>query len=105
MAVHSTFALKHGLAPAVVAALRAGLPLPDERLQELHGFAGAVLRERGYVEAARQHAFEAAGFTPEQMFEVIAQVGYTCLANWVANLCDPPLEEPFQPQHWSSAAR
>ncbi len=103
MAIHSTFALKQGLAPAVVVALRAGLPPADERLRVLHEFALALVEDRGHFDRARERAMEAAGFTPEQVLEVIAQVGYTSLANWVANLCDPPLDEAFTPQRWSPA--
>jgi hypothetical protein len=33
---------------------------------------------------------EAAGYTDQQVLEVIAQVGYTSLANWVANLGRQP---------------
>jgi alkylhydroperoxidase family enzyme len=43
----------------------------------------------------------AAGYTGEQVFEVIAQIGYTSIANWVANVCDTPLDGPFQALAWS----
>lgn len=103
MAVHSTFGLKQGLAPDVVAALRAGLPLPDQRLQVLHEFALAQVRGGGHVEPAYEHAMEVAGYSEEQVLEVIAQVGYTCIANWVANLCNPALDEAFVAQRWLAA--
>jgi uncharacterized peroxidase-related enzyme len=100
MAAHSTFAVRHGLPDEVLRALRAGLPLPDERLQALHEFARDVVRERGHVTT---HKMAAAGFTDQQMLEVIAQVGYTSLANWMANLADTPLDDAFKAQYWSSA--
>ena len=52
---------------------------------------------------AREQAMEAAGCTPEQVLDVIAQVGYTSLANWLAKLCERPLDEAFTPQRWSPA--
>jgi uncharacterized peroxidase-related enzyme len=100
MAAHSTFAARHGLPAEVVNALRAGLPLPDERLQVLHEFALDLVRNRGH---ATTQKMEAAGYTDQQVLEVIAQVGYTSLANWVANLADTPLDDAFKPQYWSSA--
>jgi AhpD family alkylhydroperoxidase len=98
MAAHSVFAGAQGVPGDVVAALRAGTPVPDAKLAALHEFTLAVLRERGHVEA---EALRAAGYTDEQLFEVIAQIGYTSIANWVANLCDPPIDAAFAAQAWS----
>jgi alkylhydroperoxidase family enzyme len=103
MAIHSTFALKLGLAPEVVAALRDGMPVPDERLQALHELTLSLVQRRGYLDPAKLQAFEAAGYTTGQLFEVIAQVAYTSIANWVANITDPPLDEVFKPQYWSTS--
>ena len=105
MAIHSTFALKVGLDPAAVRALRDGTQLPDERLRALHELTRSLLDERGFVDPARRRAFDAAGYTTEQLFEVIAQVGYTSIANWVANVTDVPLEEVFTPQAWVAVAK
>jgi alkylhydroperoxidase family enzyme len=101
MAAHSAFATKSGAADDVVAALRAGTAVPDPRLRALHEFTLAVLRERGHVRAEQVGALRAAGYTGEQVFEVIAQIGYTSIANWVANVCDTPLDGPFQALAWS----
>jgi AhpD family alkylhydroperoxidase len=101
MAAHTVFANRQGAPDEAVAALRAGTPPADERLRALHEFTLAVLRERGHVPAPRVEALRAAGYTGEQLFEVIAQIGYTCIANWVANVADPPLDQAFGSQAWS----
>jgi AhpD family alkylhydroperoxidase len=101
MAAHSVFAGAQGVPGEVVAALRSGTPLPDAKLAALHEFTLAVLRERGHVPPDRAEALRAAGYTGEQLFEVIAQIGYTSIANWVANLCDPPVDPAFAAQDWS----
>lgn len=100
MAAHSTFGLRQGLPQDVVTALRGGLPLPDARLQVLHEFVLAVVNQRGH---ANTDALEAADFTNEQVFEIVAQIGYTSMANWAANLGDSPVDDAFKPQYWSSA--
>jgi uncharacterized peroxidase-related enzyme len=100
MAAHSVFAAKSGAADDVVAALRSGTTLPDPKLHALHEFTLAVLRERGHVRAEQVDALRAAGYDTDQLFEVIAQIGYTSLANWVANLCDTPVDGAFQGQVW-----
>ncbi|HWM04100.1 MAG TPA: hypothetical protein VNP92_17335 [Actinophytocola sp.] len=101
MAAHSVFAAGQGAGEHLVAALRQGKPPADPRLRALHEFTLALLRERGRVAPERMAALRAAGYTEEQLFEVIAQAGYTSIANWVANLCDTPVDEAFLAQRWS----
>ncbi len=97
MAAHSTFAVGAGAAPDVLAALRAGQPLDDPRLEVVRRFAVALIRDRGH----RRDAF---GLSPEEQLEVTAQVVYTTFANLVANLADPPVDEPFAAQEWEQRA-
>ena len=97
MAAHSTFAVGAGAEPSVLAALRAGEPLEDPRLEAVRRFAVSLVRDRG-------HASDAAGLSAEEQLEVATQVAYTTLANVVANLADAPVDEPFAPQEWEPRA-
>jgi AhpD family alkylhydroperoxidase len=97
MAAHSTFAAGAGAAPGVLAALRAGEPLDDPRLEAVRAFAVSLVRDRG-------HGREATGLSAEEQLEVATQVAYTTLANLVANIADPPVDEPFAPQAWEPRA-
>ena len=97
MAAHSTFAVGAGAAPDVLAALRAGEPLDDRRLEAVRRFAVALVRDRG-------HQREDFGLSAEEQLEVATQVAYTTLANLVANLADPPVDEPFAAQEWEQRA-
>ena len=90
--VHSAFAARAGADAATVAALRAGGPLPDPRLDALRAFAAAVVEARGHVGA---EALVDAGFTPAQVLEAIAQIAYTTFANLVANVTDTPVDDAF----------
>jgi AhpD family alkylhydroperoxidase len=102
MALHSTVAALRGAAPEVVAAARDGKPLPDAKLDALSEFTGALLRTRGHLDAEAVAALHAAGYGTGQMFEIVAQVGFSSIANWVANLCDPPLDAAFQANAWAA---
>jgi AhpD family alkylhydroperoxidase len=104
MAAHSTFARAAGADPAVVAALRDGERLPDERLQALHAFTLAVVGARGHTDDADVEALLAAGYTREHALEAITQIAYTTLANLVANVADTPLDEAFAPARWDARA-
>jgi alkylhydroperoxidase family enzyme len=104
MAAHSTFAAAQGASAEVLAALRSGRELPDTQLEALHTFTRRLLRNRGHLDADDIETFRKAGYTTEQALEVIAQAAYTSMANWAANLADPPVDKPFQPQRWEAAA-
>ena len=97
MAAHSTFAVGAGAAPEVLAALRAGEPVDDRRLEAVRRFALALVRDHGH----RRDDFE---LSAEEQLEVATQVAYTTLANLVANLADPPVDEPFAAQEWEQRA-
>jgi hypothetical protein len=49
-------------------------------------------------------ALGGAGYTTAQALEVIAQAACTSMANWAANLADPPVDKSFQPQRWEAVA-
>jgi uncharacterized peroxidase-related enzyme len=104
MAAHSTFAAAQGASGEVLEALRSGRELPDARLQALHAFTRKLLRSRGHLDAGDVAALREAGYTTEQALEVIAQAAFTSMANWAANLADPPVDEAFQPQRWAAVA-
>ena len=80
LAAHSTFARAHGADDETLAALLAGEPLPDARLEALHAFTSELLERRGHVDAG--------AISPEQALEVITQVAYTTLANYAADAAE-----------------
>jgi AhpD family alkylhydroperoxidase len=87
IAAHSTFAAAAGASSAVVAALRAGAPLEDERLEAVRRFTEALLREDGRADGA--------GLSAEEQLEVVSQVAYTTFANLAANLAEVPIDDAF----------
>ena len=100
MAAHSTFAVGAGAGEDMVDALRSGSELPDARLQALHAFTAALLSDHGHVGDDDLAAFLAAGYSIESALDVIAQVAYTTLANYVANLAATPIDDAFAANEW-----
>jgi AhpD family alkylhydroperoxidase len=88
IAAHTAFAVGAGASDEVVAALRAGLPLEDERLEAVRRFTAALLRGRG-------RDVEAHGLSAEEQLEVVAVVAYTTFANLGANLADVAVDDAF----------
>ncbi|UBU15902.1 carboxymuconolactone decarboxylase family protein [Nonomuraea gerenzanensis] len=101
VAAHTAFAEGAGLAPEVIEALRAGKDdLTDERATALCAFTRAVLRSGGLVGEAEPAGMLVAGFSPEQVLEVITQAAFTSMANWVANVIGTPLDAALASRAW-----
>jgi uncharacterized peroxidase-related enzyme len=103
MAAHSTFAQRAGAGEEVLSALRSGDDIPDARLHALQEFTRTLLRERGHVGEESVAALLEAGYSKEQLLEVITQVAYTTLANLVANVAVPTVDGAFEAQAWAVA--
>jgi alkylhydroperoxidase family enzyme len=93
MAAHSAFAERVGVAPDVIAALRAGDELPDARLEAVRAFTAELVRERGNAQTD--------ALTEVEQLEVVMQVAYTTFANLAANLASTPVDEVFSAHLWT----
>jgi len=68
----------------------------------LSTLAKTLIEKRGHVSAQELDAFIAAGFTKEQVLEVIAIVAASTITNYAGTIANPPLDEAFQPYAWQS---
>jgi uncharacterized peroxidase-related enzyme len=103
MAAHSTFANAQGAPAEAILALRSGEEAPDERLEALRVFTTELLHDRGHVSRQALAAFLQAGYSTENVLEVITQTACTTLANLVANVAETPVDGAFEPQAWTAA--
>ncbi|GJG86734.1 alkyl hydroperoxide reductase AhpD [Gemmatimonadetes bacterium T265] len=99
-AAHSTFAAGLRATPDAVAAARGTGHAADPRTEALVAFVHAVVRARGRVEHAVVDHFLAAGFTPAQAIEVVANVALKTVSNYVQGFADVPLDAALAPQRW-----
>lgn len=100
VAFHSTAALGEGVPATDIEAIRAGRQPADPKTAALSAIARALITKRGAIDADDRGAFDAAGFSPGQLLEVIAGLGASMMANYAGNITNPPLEEPFRAQAW-----
>ena len=91
-AAHTYLARAAKVDEGVVQALRGGAPAPDARLEALRSFTESVARERGFVGEARVEAFLSAGFTRENVLEVIAIVATKTISNYANHIAATPKE-------------
>lgn len=103
VAMHTATLTRHGAAPELIEALRAGTPLPDDRLEALRCFTLAVLDNRGAVPEAGTRAFLAAGYQPRHALDVVLGVGTYTISTFANRLTGAPLDPPVAAYAWEPA--
>ena len=101
VAFHTALALKEGIEPADVQAIREGRLPKDSKLAALSGLAKAMIEKRGRLSDEDTHQFLAAGFGKDHLLEVIAAVAASTITNYTGNITKPPLDAPFQAHAWN----
>jgi AhpD family alkylhydroperoxidase len=102
VAFHTALALKEGLAPADVNAIRAGRAPNDSKLGALSTLARTLIEKRGRIADQDREAFLAAGFGKDHLLEVIAVVAASTITNYTGNATNLPLEASFQKHAWNA---
>jgi uncharacterized peroxidase-related enzyme len=103
MAAHSTFALKQNAAEEAVMAARAGDAPKDPRLGALYRFARTLIAKKGHVSGEDTEALLDAGYSRSAVFELVAQVAHTTMANLAHSISHAPVDQAFAPQAWPAA--
>jgi alkylhydroperoxidase family enzyme len=104
VAFHTALALKQGVHPADVDAIRHG-GLPDEAgLAPLSTLARTLIEKRGHLAESDQRRFFEAGFSSEQILEVIAVVAASTITNYTGSVTRPALETLFEEFVWHAPA-
>jgi alkylhydroperoxidase family enzyme len=103
VAFHTHLALHHGISPEDAAAIRVGLLPSDAKHAALSSVAKQLIERRGHLEPAHLQVFLDAGFTREQVLEVILVVSASTITNYVRTVAQPPLEEIFQQHAWTGS--
>jgi uncharacterized peroxidase-related enzyme len=105
MAGHSVLAKMAKVPADAIAALRENAKLADARLEALHTFAKAVVRERGRVGDAAVAAFLGAGFTKRNVLEVVLVVATKTISNYVNHIAHTPNDAFMADTAWTAPSR
>jgi alkylhydroperoxidase family enzyme len=100
VAFHTALALQQGIASEETSAIREGRLPRDKRFAALSNLAKALIEKRGHLSEQELDSFIAAGFTKEQVLEVIAIVAASTITNYTGTIANPPLEDAFQEHAW-----
>lgn len=104
VAFHTALALKEGVPPADVDAIRRGVLPDDAGLAALSALARTLIEKRGHLAESDQKRFMEAGFSVEQILEVIAVVAASTITNYAGSITRPPLEAQFEEFAWHAPA-
>jgi AhpD family alkylhydroperoxidase len=100
VAFHTALALKEGLDPADVQAIREGRLPKDNKLAALSALARTMIEKRGRLDDEDVDRFIAAGFGKDHALEVIAIVAASTITNYTGSVTRTPLEAMFEPHAW-----
>ena len=101
VAFHTALALKEGVAPADVEAIRQRQAPRTPKNAALSVLARAMIERRGQLEERDLSQFLQAGFEKSHLLEVIAVVAASAITNYTGNITQPPVEAAFQAHAWS----
>lgn len=101
MVAHTAIGGMEGVDASVMEAIREGRHLADARLEALRQFTSAMVIDRGWAGAERLEAFFAAGYTQQNVLEVIVGIAHKTLSNYANHIAATPVDAPFQKFTWS----
>jgi alkylhydroperoxidase family enzyme len=101
VAFHTALALKEGIDPSDVQAIRDGRPPKDSKLSALSALARTMIEKRGRLDDQDVDQFIAVGFGKDHALEVIAIVAASTITNYAASVTKTPLEAAFQAHAWA----
>ncbi|MDJ0701503.1 MAG: carboxymuconolactone decarboxylase family protein [Woeseiaceae bacterium] len=100
VSAHSTVARGSALPGDVIDAIRGDQPIADERLEALRLFVAQTVNQRGWLDNEQIEAFLDAGFTKEQVFEVVLGVSMKTISNYINHIASTELDEAFAAEAW-----
>ena len=100
VAFHTALALQQGIGSEETTAIRERRLPKDKRFAALSKLAKTLIEKRGHLSEQELDSFIAAGFTKEQVLEVIAIVAASTITNYTGTIADPPLEDAFRQHEW-----
>jgi AhpD family alkylhydroperoxidase len=100
VALHTALALQQGVSSEETDVIRERRVPTDKRFAALSTLARTLIEKRGHLSEQELDLFLAAGFTKEQVLEVIAIVAASTITNYAGTIANPPLDDSFRQYAW-----
>lgn len=102
MAAHTSISQGAGVPEDVVKSLRSNTPIADSKLEALRTFAAVINEKRGWPERSDIETFIAAGYTQQNILEVILGTALKVMSNYTNHIAATELDAAFAGNAWSS---
>jgi uncharacterized peroxidase-related enzyme len=101
MAAHSFIADRVSQTPPqVIDAIRDDEPIVDERFASLEAMTRELLTTQGRPTTTAVERFTAAGYTDQQVLDIILAIAVKTLSNWTNHVFDTELDEMMATRRW-----
>lgn len=104
MAAHTTISQMNGVPADVVEALRENTPISDTKLEALRSFSVVINESRGWPSEAQLESFLGAGYTQQNVLEVVLGTSLKVMSNYTNHIAETPVDKAFSPNTWAPAA-
>ncbi|RKF17429.1 carboxymuconolactone decarboxylase family protein [Alginatibacterium sediminis] len=98
---HTGIANMMNVDPLLTEALRSSTAMPSTKLQVLHDTTLAMTRGRGNLSDAQTSAFFEAGYTQQQMLEIVLGLAQKVMSNYTNHIARTPVDSVFEKFAWS----
>lgn len=102
MAAHTSISQGAGVPADVIKSLRTNTPIADPKLEALRTFAAVINETRGWPEPSDVDPFLAAGYTRQNVLEVILGTALKVMSNYTNHVAATELDAAFAPNAWSA---
>jgi AhpD family alkylhydroperoxidase len=103
VAFHTALALKEGVDPADVKAIRERHTPRNTKNAALSALARTLIEKRGRLDDLDVSRFLQAGFDNAHLLEVISVVAASTITNYTGNVTKPPVEAAFEAYAWTAS--
>jgi len=101
MAAHTRLAKGEKVPEDVIETARAMGSYDDPKLEALRVFTLILVENRGWAAPQALDAFLAAGFTRQNVLEIIVVIAHKVISNYTNHLVEPPLDDAFARFIWT----
>jgi len=98
LAAHTVIGKMHGFTDAQVMEIRGGNASFDRKLDALAKLTRGISTERGHIDPTHLDAFFAAGWTKENLVDVIVTIGDKTITNYLHSVTKVPVDFPAAPK-------
>ncbi len=101
MAAHTLLAKREKVPEDVIETARAVGSYEDPKLEALRVFTLNLVESRGWASAEALDAFLGAGFTKQNVLEIVVAISHKVLSNYTNHIVETPVDDAFKRFTWT----